>query len=55
MSSEESIVILSDVNLASFGNINETDEGREASMPELIATLSYWLVDVVCVQLCTPA
>ena len=40
MSNEESISIPSDVNLASFRNIKEIDEGSEASMSELIATLS---------------
>ena len=53
MSNEESIAIPSDANLASFRNIEEIDEGSEASMSELITTLSCWLVGVVCVQLCT--
>ena len=46
---------MSDTNLASLSNIDEIDEGNEASMSELILTLIFWLVGVVCVQSCTPA
>ena len=44
------IVIPSDVNLASFRNIDEIDDGSEASMSNLMATLSCLVVGVVCVQ-----
>ena len=55
MINEEIIAIPSDTNLESLRNIEEIDEGSEASMSELIATLSCRLVGVVCVQSCTPA
>ena len=48
-------MILSDVNLASFRKIEEIDEGSKSSMSELIATLRWRLVGVVCVQLFNPA
>ena len=55
VSNDERIEILSDANLASLRNIDEIDDGSEASMSELIATLSCLLVGVVCFQSCTPA
>ena len=55
MSNEEIIVIPFGENIAPFRNIKEIDEGSEAIMLELIATLSCRLVGVVRVQLCTPA
>ena len=55
VSNDESIAILSDANLAPLRNIDEINEGREASMSEQIATLSCQLIGVVCVQSCTPA
>ena len=55
VSNEESILILSDADLASFRNIKKIDEGSKAGMSELIVTLSCQLVSVVSVQLCTPA
>ena len=55
MIDEEIIAILYDANITSFRNIEEIYEGSEASMSELIATLSFNLVGVVRVQLCTPA
>ena len=50
MSNEERILIPSDVNLASFRNIKEINEGSEARRSELIATLSCMLVGMVRVQ-----
>ena len=54
MSNEESIAIPSDENIAPFRNIDEINDGSEASMSELIATLSCQLVSVVRIQSCTP-
>ena len=42
-----SITISSDANLVSLRNINEIDDGSEASMSELIATLNCQLVGAV--------
>ena len=44
-----SIAISSTANLASLINIYEIDDGSEASMSKLMATLSCLLVGVVCV------
>ena len=46
-------MIPSDANLESLRNIDKIDDGSEASMSELIATLSFLVVGVVCVQPCT--
>ena len=55
MSNKESIAIPFDKNIAPFSKIEEIDEGSEASMSEMIVTLSCRLVGVVYVQSCTPA
>ena len=49
VSNEKINAILSDANIMSLRNIDEINDRREASMSELIATLSCWLVGVVCV------
>ena len=54
MSNKESIVIPSDVNIASFRNIEEIDGRSKAIILELIATFSCRLASVVRVQSCTP-
>ena len=50
---KESIAITSDVNLASLRNIEDTNEGIDVSISELIATLRCRLTGVVRVQLWT--
>ena len=55
VSKDDSITILSDSNLASLRNIDEINDGSEASMSNLMVTLSCLFVGVVCAQLCTPA
>ena len=55
MSNKESIAISYDNNISSFRNIEEVNDGSEASTSELIATLSFRLAGVVCVQSCSPA
>ena len=52
---EESTAIPSDANTESLRNIKDTDEGSDASISELIATLRCLLAGVVRVQSWTPA
>ena len=47
MRNEESIVILSDANIASLSNIEDIDVGSNTIISELIATLSFQLTGVV--------
>ena len=54
-SNEEIIAIPSDANLAPFRNIEEIYYGIKARISELIATLSFRIAGVLCVQSCTPA
>ena len=51
---KESIAIPSDANLSSFRIIEEINDGSEARISELIATLSCRLAGVVCAKSCTP-
>ena len=53
MSNEEIIALPYDANLASFKNIEEIDDGSEASISDLIVTLSFRVSGVVRVQWCT--
>ena len=55
MINKESIVIPSDVNLASLSNIEDIDNGSDARIWEIIATLSFRLAGVVNIQSWTPA
>ena len=47
MRNEESMAILSDENLLSLRNIDDTDEGSDASISERIAALRCRLAGVV--------
>ena len=51
MSSKESMAIPSEENLASLSNIEDTDEGRDASIPELMSMHRFLIAGVFCVQL----
>ena len=48
---DDSIVIPSDTNILSFKKMDEIDDGSEARMSELMDTLIWLVVGVVCVQL----
>ena len=50
MIKDDSIAIPSDTNIALLRNINEIDDGSEASISKLMAKLSCLVVGVVCVQ-----
>ena len=50
MIKDDIIATPSDANLTSLKNIDEINDGSEASMSKLMATLSCLFVGVVCVQ-----
>ena len=51
---KENIAIPSDTNIVSLSNIEDIDDGSDASISELIATLSFRLADEVQDQSWTP-
>ena len=50
MIKDYSIAIPSDANIASLRNIDEINDGSEASMSELMAALSFLVVGVLFIQ-----